>query len=49
MKDVTGNDKAFYDDQKSTRICCLSEEIDEDFEKEKKAIAKGKGTSTAQT
>ena len=35
MKDVTGNDKAFYDDQKSTRVCCLSEENDEDFEKEK--------------
>ena len=33
--------KIFYEDQQSSRESCLSEEIDEDFEKEKQAQFEG--------
>ena len=38
MDQITGRKKAFYEDQKSKRECRLSEEIDEEFEKEKQEL-----------
>ena len=38
MDQVTGREKAFYEDQKSKRECQLSEEIDEEFEEEKQEL-----------
>ena len=35
MDQITGRKKGFFEDQKSKRECRLSEEIDEEFEKEK--------------
>ena len=35
---VTGREKAFYEDQKSKRECRLNEEIDEEFEEEKQEL-----------
>lgn len=37
MESTTDHKKSFYTDQKSTRKCRLSEEIDEDFESERQA------------
>ena len=34
---MASREKIFYEDQQSSRESCLSEEIDEDFEKEKQA------------
>ena len=34
MKELTGHEKVFYVDQQTTRECCISEEIDEDYENE---------------
>ena len=36
--------KIFYEDQQSSRESCLTEEIDEDFEKEKQAQFEWGGT-----
>ena len=38
MERITGHEKLFYIDQKITRNCHLSEEIDEDFESECQAL-----------
>ena len=38
MDQVTGKEKAFYEDQKSKTECRLSEEIDEEFEEEKQEL-----------
>ena len=38
MERITGHEKLFYTDQKTTRNCQLSEEIDEDFESECQAL-----------
>ena len=38
MERITGHEKLFYIDQKTTRNCQLSEEIDEDFESECQAL-----------
>ena len=38
MNQVTGSEKAFYEDQNSKKECRLSEEIDEEFEKEKQEL-----------
>lgn len=38
MESTTDHEKSFYTDQKSTRKCRLSEEIDEDFESERQAV-----------
>ena len=40
--------KIFYEDQQSSRESCLSEEIDEDFEKEKEAQLEGGGGTERQ-
>ena len=37
MESVTGREKQFYIDQITTRQCRISEEIDEEYEKEKEA------------
>ena len=37
MDQMIGRDKIFYKDQQSSRECCLCEEVDEEFEKEKQA------------
>ena len=37
-KSITGREKLFYIDQKTTWNCCLSEEIDEDFERKCQAL-----------
>ena len=37
MDQMTGRGKMFYEDQHSSRKCCLNEEVDEEFEKEKQA------------
>ena len=38
MDQVTGREKAFYEDQKLKRECRLSEEIDDGFEEEKQEL-----------
>ena len=38
MDQVTGREKAFYEDQKSKRECQLNEEIDEESEEEKQEL-----------
>ena len=42
MGQVTGREKAFYEDQKSKRECRLSEEIDEEFKEEKQELLEKK-------
>ena len=42
MDQVTGREKAFYEDQKSKRECRLSEEIDEEFKEEKQELLEKK-------
>ena len=37
MDQMTGRGKMFCEDQQSSRECCLREEVDEEFEKEKQA------------
>ena len=32
MEKLTGHDKIFYDDQRTTRKCRISEEIDQEYE-----------------
>ena len=39
MESATGHEKLFYIDQKTTRNCPLSEEIDENFESECQALS----------
>ena len=38
MESTTGHEKLFYIDQKTTRICHLNKEIDEDFKSECQAL-----------
>ena len=38
MDDLSGDEKKFYIDQKSTRECRISEEIDEVYENEREEI-----------
>ena len=38
MESTTVHKKLFYIDQKTTRNCSLSEEVDEDFESERQAL-----------
>ena len=37
MDQMTGSEKMFYKDQQSSGECCLSEEVDKEFKKEKQA------------
>ena len=49
MDQVTGREKAFYEDQKSKGECRLSEQIDEEFKEEKQELLekkKRKGRAT---
>ena len=38
MGQVAGKEEAYYEDQKSKRVCRLSKEIDEEFEEEKQEL-----------
>ena len=40
MESVTGREKQFYIDQITTRHCCISEEIDEEYEKKRGRISR---------
>ena len=42
MDQVTGREKAFYEDQKSKGECRLSEQIDEEFKEEKQELLEKK-------